>query len=205
MDLLKFLLLMTLAMPAFAYEKTSGISGNLSSIGSDTLANLMTFWTEAFKKHYPSVNIQVQAAGSSTAPPALTEGTANFGPMSRKMKHKEIQAFETRHGYKPFKVRVAIDALAVYVHKDNPITNMSIKTVDSIFSVTRRCGGDPISGWEEIGLTGGWEERKIQLYGQWPGQGEFCRRWLCQTIGRCANRPHLGRAYNRALGRRFDS
>lgn len=80
------------------YEKTSGISGNLSSVGSDTLANLMTLWAEEFKRQYPNVNIQIQAAGSSTAPPALTEGTSNFGPMSRKMKDKELEAFEKKHG-----------------------------------------------------------------------------------------------------------
>ena len=120
------------------YERTSGIAGNLSSTGSDTLANLMTLWTESFKREYPSVNIQVQAAGSSTAPPALTEGTSNFGPMSRAMKDKEIEAFEARHGYKPTAIRVAIDALAVYVHKDNPIEALSISQVDSVFSVTRR-------------------------------------------------------------------
>ena len=146
------------------YSRVSGISGNLSSIGSDTLANLMTLWTEAFKRNYPSVNIQVQAAGSSTAPPALTEGTANFGPMSRAMKDKEIEAFETRHGYKPTAIRVAIDALAVYVHKDNPIDALSIDQVDSIFSVTRRCGGtQDILSWGGVGLTGSWLERRIQV------------------------------------------
>ena len=103
------------------YKKASGVSGNLSSVGSDTLANLMTLWTEQFSKVYPNVNIQVQAAGSSTAPPALTEGTSNLGPMSRKMKDKEIQAFEKKYGYKPTAIPVAIDALAVYVHKDNPV------------------------------------------------------------------------------------
>ena len=116
-----------------AYEKTSGVSGNLSSVGSDTLANLMTLWAEAFKRFYPGVNIQVQAAGSSTAPPALTEGTANLGPMSRKMKANEIQAFENRHGYKPTAIPVAIDALAVYVHKDNPLASLSIPQVDALF------------------------------------------------------------------------
>ena len=103
------------------YTKTQGVSGNLSSVGSDTLANLMTLWAEKFKHEYPNVNIQIQAAGSSTAPPALTEGTSNLGPMSRNMKDKEIEAFEKRHGYKPTAIRVAVDALAVYVHKDNPI------------------------------------------------------------------------------------
>ena len=73
-----------------SYTKTTGVSGNLSSVGSDTLANLMTLWAENYKKEYPNVNIQIQAAGSATAPPALTEGTSNLGPMSRKMKDTEL-------------------------------------------------------------------------------------------------------------------
>ncbi|MDQ1362637.1 MAG: phosphate transport system substrate-binding protein, partial [Pseudomonadota bacterium] len=111
------------------YKAVSGVSGNLSSVGSDTLANLMTFWAEEYKRQYPNVNIQIQAAGSSTAPPALTEGTSNLGPMSRKMKDNEIEAFEKKFGYKPTGIRVAIDALAVYVHKDNPIKSLSMQQV----------------------------------------------------------------------------
>jgi phosphate transport system substrate-binding protein len=155
------------------YKPTSGVSGTLSSIGSDTLANLMTLWTEEFKRQYPNVNIQVQAAGSSTAPPALTEGTSNFGPMSREMTDKEIQAFETRHGYRPTAFRVAIDALAVYVHKDNPIQSMTISQVDSIFSVTRRCGGSEINNWGQLGLDGSWENKSIQLYGRNSVSGTY--------------------------------
>ena len=156
------------------YERVTGISGNLSSIGSDTLANLMTLWTETFKRNYPSVNIQVQAAGSSTAPPALTEGTANFGPMSRAMKDKEIEAFESRFGYKPTAIRVAIDALAVYVHKDNPIDNLDIAQVDAAFSSTRRCGGSAsIDSWGDLGLEGSWAERPIQLYGRNSVSGTY--------------------------------
>src|SRR3990172_8232432 len=111
------------------YQKSSGVSGNLSSIGSDTLNNLMTLWAEDFKRLYPNVNIQIQGAGSSTAPPALTEGTANVGPMSRLMKDDEIQAFEAKHGYKPTAVPVAVDALAVYVHKDNPVQGLTMQQV----------------------------------------------------------------------------
>jgi len=156
------------------YERVSGVSGTLSSIGSDTLANLMTLWTEEFKRQYPNVTIQVQAAGSSTAPPALTEGTASFGPMSRAMKDKEIEAFEKRHGYKPTAVRVAIDALAVYVHKDNPIESLTIPEVDAMFSVTRRCGADAeISRWGGLGLTGSWASRPIQLYGRNSVSGTY--------------------------------
>ncbi|WP_236870646.1 PstS family phosphate ABC transporter substrate-binding protein, partial [Candidatus Bandiella numerosa] len=136
------------------YQKSSGVSGNISSVGSDTLANLMTLWTEEFKRAYPNVNIQVQAAGSSTAPPALTEGTSNFGPMSRMMKSGEIEAFEKKFGYAPTAIGVAIDALAVYVNKDNPITSMSIPQVDAVFSSTRKCAAlKDVQRWGDLGMT----------------------------------------------------
>lgn len=159
------------ALPS--YTKTSGVSGNLSSVGSDSLANLMTLWAEEFKKEYPSVNIQIQAAGSSTAPPALTEGTANLGPMSRAMKDAEIQAFEGKYGYKPTAVPVAIDALAVFVHKDNPIKSLDMAQVDGIFSANRLCGGSNITTWGDVGLTGDWADKPIQLFGRNSVSGTY--------------------------------
>ena len=156
------------------YEKASGVSGNLSSVGSDTLANLMTLWAEDFKRNYPNVNIQIQAAGSSTAPPALTEGTSNVGPMSRKMKDKEIEAFEKRYGYKPTAIPVAIDALAVFVHKDNPIKGMTMAEVDAVFSSTRKCGFDKeVNRWGDIGITGNLADQTIQLYGRNSVSGTY--------------------------------
>ncbi len=166
------------------YQVTSGVSGNLSSVGSDTLANLMTLWGEEFKRLYPNVNIQIQAAGSSTAPPGLTEGTSNIGPMSRKMKDKELEAFERRYGYKPTAIRVAIDALAVYVHKDNPLEGLTIPQVDAVFSSTRKCGyKSDISRWGDLGLTGAWERRDIQIYGRNSVSGTygyFKKKALCK-------------------------
>jgi phosphate transport system substrate-binding protein len=156
------------------YEKTSGVSGNLSSVGSDTLANLMTLWAEEFKRVYPNVNVQIQAAGSSTAPPALTEGTSNLGPMSRMMKDNEVQAFEQRSGYKPTPVAVAIDALAVFVHKDNPVEGLTLQQMDAIFSSTRTCGGaEDIVKWGQLGLPGAWGSRGIQLYGRNSVSGTY--------------------------------
>ncbi len=166
------------------YAVVSGVSGNLSSVGSDTLANLMTLWAESFKRYYPNVNIQIQAAGSSTAPPALTEATASLGPMSRKMKSRELAAFEDRYGYKPTAIPVAIDALAVYVNKDNPIEGMSIPQVDAVFSSTRKCGFKyGISKWGELGLDGKWRNRDIQLYGRNSVSGTygyFKKKALCK-------------------------
>ncbi len=166
------------------YHKASGVSGNLSSVGSDTLANLMTLWAEEYKRLYPNVNIQIQAAGSSTAPPALTEGTSNLGPMSRKMKDKERDAFEKKYGYKPTAIPVAIDALAVYVNKDNPVKGLSIPQVDAIFSSTRKCGyPEDITNWGQLGLEGAWKDRPIQLYGRNSVSGTygyFKKKALCK-------------------------
>jgi phosphate transport system substrate-binding protein len=166
------------------YAAASGVSGNLSSVGSDTLANLMTLWAEEFKRFYPNVNIQIQAAGSSTAPPALTEGTSNLGPMSRKMKNKEIASFEERYGYKPTAVPVAIDALAVFVNRDNPIEGLSIQQVDAVFSSNRKCGyPSEVNTWGDLGLTGDWARRDMQLFGRNSVSGTygyFKKKALCK-------------------------
>lgn len=158
------------------YSKASGVSGNIISVGSDTLANLMTLWAEEFKGIYPNATVQIQAAGSSTAPPALTEGTSNFGPMSRKMKDGEIAAFEAKFGYKPTEIGVAIDALAVFVNKDNPIADagLTISQVDAVFSATRKCGyAEDVTTWGQLGLTGAWAARPIQLYGRNSVSGTY--------------------------------
>jgi phosphate transport system substrate-binding protein len=157
-----------------AYQKASSVSGNLNSIGSDTLNNLMTLWAEGFKKEYPSVRIQIEGKGSSTAPPALISGTAQLGPMSRAMKSSELDEFERRFGYKPTQVRVAVDALAVYINKDNPLAQLTLPQVDAIFSSTRR-GGAPadITQWGQVGLQGSWSERPISIYGRNSASGTY--------------------------------
>jgi phosphate transport system substrate-binding protein len=155
------------------YVKTSGVTGNLNSIGSDTLNNLMALWAEGFKATYPNVNIQVEGKGSGTAPPALTEGTAQLGPMSREMKATEIDGFEKKFGYKPAEIKVAIDSLAVFVHKDNPVKGLTLKQVDSIFSSTFKAGGKDITKWGEVGLTGAWASRPISLYGRNSASGTY--------------------------------
>jgi phosphate transport system substrate-binding protein len=157
-----------------AYKKESGVAGNLNSIGSDTLNNLMTFWAEGFRKQYPNVNIQIEGKGSSTAPPALIAGTAQIGPMSRPMKKEEIEQFEAKHGYKPTQIGVALDSLAVYVHKDNPIKSMSLAQVDAIFSKTRKQGApQDIVTWGQVGLTGPMANQPLSLYGRNSASGTY--------------------------------
>lgn len=161
--------------PAFTpYKAVSGVSGSLKAIGSDTLNNLMTLWSEGFRAQYPSVKIEIEGKGSSTAPPALIEGTAQFGPMSRPMKGAEIDSFEKKFGYEPARARVAVDALAVFVHKDNPIRCLTLPQLDAIFSKTRK-GGLPaeIRTWGEAGLTGEWADEPISLYGRNSASGTY--------------------------------
>lgn len=156
------------------YAAVQGVSGNLVSVGSDTLNNLMTYWSESFRAFYPNVAVQIQGAGSGTAPPALIEGTAQFGPMSRPMRGTEIEQFEARYGYPPVPLRGAIDALAVFVHRDNPLECLSLQEVDAIFSSTRAGGADAaITTWGQAGLTGEWADRPISMYGRNSASGTY--------------------------------
>lgn len=157
-----------------SYTKTSGVSGNINSIGSDTMNNLMTLWCEGFYRYYPNVRCQIEGKGSSTAPPALIEGTAQFGPMSRKMKGKETDAFEKAFGYKPTPIPTSIDTLTVYVNKDNPVDCLTIEKIDSIFSKNRNCGGtQDITTWGTVGLLGNWANKPISIYGRNSASGTY--------------------------------
>jgi phosphate transport system substrate-binding protein len=156
------------------YKTVGGISGELKTIGSDTMNNLAALWAEGFKKAYPNVKVEIEGKGSATAPPALIEGTAQFGPMSRPMKQQEIDKFEAKFGYKPVGVPTSLDVLAVYVHKDNPIKSLTMQQVDAIFSKTRKAGYDKdIRTWGDLGLTGEWADKPISLYGRNSASGTY--------------------------------
>lgn len=180
-----FLLSLVVVLPVYAgesyagqqyvdYHKMPGVSGSLLSVGSDTLAGVVTLWVEEFKSIYPNVNAQVQASGSATAPPALAEGTAQFGPMSRPMRSQEIESFEQTHGYKPTALRVAIDAIGVFVQRDNPIQGLNFVQLDAIFSTTLRCGATHhIKSWADLGVKAEWAKRSIQLFGRNSVSGTY--------------------------------
>ena len=148
-----------------AYRPVSGLSGSIKSVGSDTLGHEMTLWAKAFGSLYPDVKLHIEAAGSATAPGALLEGASQFGPMSRPMTAEESAAFEAKYGYKLSRFRVAVDALAVYVNKDNPIPCLTLPQVSEIFSSNRKAPGSVnIRTWGDLGLTGDWAGRPIALY-----------------------------------------
>lgn len=150
------------------------LAGNLSSAGSDTLATLMALWATDFNLHFPSVNLQLQAAGSSSAPTALASGAAQLGPMSRAMKASEIDAFVQHYGYPPLAVPVAMDALVVLVNQDNPLPGLNLQQLDALFSITHRCGAtQTINHWRELGVTGNWAQRRVLRYGRNSASGTY--------------------------------
>ena len=155
------------------YRKVVGISGQLNSVGSDTLNNLMALWSEEFKKIYPNVIIQVEGKGSSTAPPALISKASQLAPMSRKMKSSEIDSFESRFGYKPTRIGVAIDALAVFVNKENPIIGLSLKQLDSVFSSSYNLGGSNIDEWTILLDDLLYFGQRISIYGRNSASGTY--------------------------------
>ena len=156
------------------YQKVSGVSGSLNSVGSDTMNNMMTLWAETFRKVYPNVKVQVEGKGSSTAPAALIAGTAQFGPMSRAMRATETDQFEAKYGYKPTELKTSYDALAVYVNKDNPIGTLTLAQVEAVFSKSRKRGHkEDVRTWGQLGLTGDWANRSISLYGRNSASGTY--------------------------------
>ncbi len=157
-----------------AYVKVQGVRGTINAAGSDTMLELQTLMAEEFRKLYPQVKIQVEGKGSSTAPPALIEGTVQLGDMSRKMKNQEIDAFEEEFGYEPTKFDVALDTLAVFVNKDNPVAALTLAEVDAVFSKTRKCGAAAdIGTWGSLGLGGNWATAPISLYGRNAASGTY--------------------------------
>ena len=156
-----------------SYQQKPGVAGSINSVGSDTLNNLMAYWSEAFREMYPNVTIQVEGKGSSTAPPALAAGAAQLGPMSRMMKDSEAEEFERKRGFRPVPIAVAIDCLAVYVHKDNPVPGLSLVQLDGIFSSTRKSGHEDVSSWGQLGLDGEWVSRAISMYGRNAASGTY--------------------------------
>lgn len=199
------------------YQAAGELSGELASVGSDSLANLMMLWAETFKQLYPKVTINIKSTGSATAPPALALGSADIGPMSRLMNEQEIHEFEASLKYKPIPIAVAIDALAVFVHPDNPLAGLSLQQLDAVFADKPTCGADnPVRLWGQLGLKGDWSSADIELYGRNSISGthqHFQRHALCEgdfraeitelpgsaSVVRAVSRSRYGMAYS-ALG-----
>jgi phosphate transport system substrate-binding protein len=157
------------AMPP--YEPVAGLSGKITCIGASTIMNLVARAATEFRQIYPDVMLQATAGLASIGPQALLEGRANIVPMSRALTPEEVRDFERKYGYPPTEIKVAADALAIYVEKRNPVPGLTLQQLDGIFSRTQRRGGSSIETWDQAGLMGEWANRRITLYGYGPWDG----------------------------------
>lgn len=150
------------------YQLVSGLTGTLSIAGSDTMKPLTESWSADLRQLYPGLTIKAESGGSETGLAALLEGKVQIAAMSRRMSQQEVVEFKREFGYEPTEVPVAVDALAVFVHKDNPIEGLSLDQLDAMFSKERRRGLHyPIITWgDALVLEEGWIDAPIHLYGR---------------------------------------
>jgi len=157
------------ALPS--YELAAGLSGKITSIGESTTTNLVARVAAEFRRMYPDVTLQVTSSPISIGPAMLLEGCADLAPMSRPLTSEDVQNFTKKYGYSPTEIKVAADALAIYVNKNNPVQGLTLEQLDGIFSQTQRRGLSPIETWGQAGLTAEWADRRITLYGYGPDDG----------------------------------
>jgi phosphate transport system substrate-binding protein len=150
------------------YRSVKDVTGQLSIAGSDTMKPLTESWAAGLQQRYPRLSIKVESKGSEAGMAALLEGKVQIVAMSRRMTQQEVIEFKREFGHEPTEVAVAVDALAVFVHKDNPIEGLSLMQLDAMFSKERRRGLlYPVSTWGDVlVLEEGWAEAPINLYGR---------------------------------------
>jgi len=154
------------ALPSYKPVKT--LRGRLRSVGSDTMNELMKSCAEQFvERFHPKLRIMHEGKGSSSAPPAICEGLADVGPMSRPLKDVEVKQFVDAFGGQPVQLATAIDAIAVYVHPSNPVAKrgLNLQELDAIFSTTRKLGYPrDVTKWGDIGVSGDWATRSVTVF-----------------------------------------
>jgi phosphate transport system substrate-binding protein len=153
------------------YRRGGAVSGKINSVGSSTLTQLINRWADELRRIHPGLEFEVTGGGSGSAPPALLEGRADIAPMSRPMNAAEIATFRGKFGAEPTRITVGLDALAVFVNKNNPLKQISLQQLDALFSLTRKRGGTEIKTWGQLGLTGQWADQPIRIYGPQSTQG----------------------------------
>jgi len=165
------------------YNPQTQVAGTVKVRGSETMYPLLSRLTLEFQRRQPKVSVDVKGGGSTKGieeflqPPlyktgkvVLREERANqfwFLASSRELFDSEIKQFVTENGYEPLAVPVAVDAVALYVHKDNPLPGLTLDQIDAMFSTTRKRGAKTaLNQWGQLGLSDGWEQSQITLYGR---------------------------------------
>ncbi|MGH7232672.1 MAG: PstS family phosphate ABC transporter substrate-binding protein, partial [Nitrospiraceae bacterium] len=179
--------------PALAkYVPSIQVSGSLKIAGSNTMLPLVSRLASEFRRRHPDAVIRVEGGGSSTAVKEFVNASNSSKPShqglmvasSRRLSETEVKQFTAKHGYEPQAVPVAVDAVGVYVHRDNPLPSLTLDQVDAVFSITRHRGyPSGIMRWNQLGLDNGWSNAPITLYGrdQKSGTRAFLREHVLEN------------------------
>src|SRR5688572_21484033 len=175
-----------------SYISTEGVQGRFTIAGSNTMYPLMTRLSGEFRRYYPDVHIAIEGQGSKSV--VAEDDRRPFWEMvqnkstyrrgdgsddghqvsmqvqvmasSRRLSPKEVETFESRYGYRPMEIPIALEAVAVYVHKDNPIQGLTLDQVHAIFSNKSRRDVKEITTWGQLGFQDERREAGIHLYGR---------------------------------------
>jgi len=163
---------------------------SLIIVGSDTLAKLVTAWAEQFYVLNPTILIEVQAVGSAATPPALLLGTATIGTMSRRMNADERDAFTVRKQRPPIEISLAVDAVVLIVHQQNPLESVSMAEVGQIFGMPGTCGNSmrPVF-WRDLredSVIGGSETSSL-----WQNRDEWHVSIFSTRVALCDGDPGI--------------
>ncbi len=169
------------AIPSYSQE--ASVAGKFLVSGSDTMRPLIQAWVNDLHRRNPRLKISVDGSGSETGLSALLEHRSEAAAMSRRMTAREIAEFVKEYGFEPTEVPVAIDALAVFVHRDNPLPGLSLDELDAMFCLQRHRGLPYIvDSWGLVGLHDEWFDAPVNLYGRNGNSGTsyFFREEVCK-------------------------
>lgn len=154
------------------YAGAHAVTGSIRFSGSSTVSVLLMTWLRAYEDLQPDVKIEISGGSSSAAMPALLDGSADVGMLSRKLLPEEVERFRSRFGHEPTEIRAGTDAIAIFVNRRNPLPSLTIDQVERIFGRDPE-GALPIEEWGELGLGAEWTQRAVTVVGPRPGLGSY--------------------------------
>jgi phosphate transport system substrate-binding protein len=164
-----------------AYKRVDKLQGTVELSGSSAVATFARTWSGAFSRIYPNVSVSVLSKNSGAAISDMAANPTVIGMTSRPLTTAEREGYAKQHGRPPLEFKVTIDAVAIYVFKDNPLASISLPQLERIFAATPK-NGAAIDRWGQIGLDGLWAERAVNGIGFDAGRGahEIMREMVLQ-------------------------
>jgi phosphate transport system substrate-binding protein len=166
--------------PLPEYKRVRELKGTIRIEGSPTVGLLIEAMTGPLARLYPDLRMERVASGTEAAMDALIAGRCDLAAMGHRAAEAVTAKFREKFGYAPTPVVVAFDAVAIYVHKDNPLEQITLQQLDSLYSAERRRGGPRVTRWGDLGLGGEWQELKILFFGFGPSEGVHA--WMREQV-----------------------